>query len=165
VPSRQLLTGKWIAAAAFAVGGLALNLAGFTAVFEWSDINPSATLIVPLLVWIVCGLVPAALLGAALLLLTGASSRTLKDAQARLSIVAMAPMMTSMFVVFFPGATGRWWMAVPVIGQQALIGEALRGHAVSPLQASVLASMTLMATATVLLLAGRAMNRNEITAS
>ena len=107
---------------------------------------------------------PVALLGAALHLLTGAASRTLKDAQARLSIVALVPMMTGMFLVFFPDSIGRWWFAIPVVGQQALIGEVLRGHAVSLLQAGALAVLTLAATAALLLTAGRVMNRNEIAA-
>jgi ABC-type Na+ efflux pump permease subunit len=114
---------------------------------------------------VVCGLVPLALLGAALHILTGAASRTLKDAQARLSIITLVPMMTGMFLVFFPDTIGRWWFAIPVIGQQALIGEALRGHSVSLLQAGVLALLTLAATTAVVLTAGRVMSRNEAAAS
>ena len=112
-----------------------------------------------------CGLRPLALLGAALHILTGAASRTLKDAQARLSIVALVPMMTGMFLVFFPDTIGRWWFALPIVGQQALFGEALRGHTVSLLQAGVLAFLTLTATAAVVLTAGRVKSRNEATAS
>lgn len=40
IPSLQLVAGKWIAVAAFAIAGLTLNLVGFTAVFEWSRITP-----------------------------------------------------------------------------------------------------------------------------
>jgi ABC-type Na+ efflux pump permease subunit len=116
------------------------------------------------LLWVACGLVPVALLGAAIHLLTGAASRTLKEAQARLTIVALVPMMTSMFLVFFPGTISRWWIAIPVIGQQALINEALRGGAVTLLQAVTLAIMTLATTAALVLAAGRVMHRNEITA-
>ena len=39
IPSLHLIAGKWIAVAVFAVAGLALTLAGFTAVFEWSGIE------------------------------------------------------------------------------------------------------------------------------
>ena len=165
IPSLHLMAGKWIAVAVFAIGGLAVNLAAFTAVFEWSGIEAPAGTTGPLLLWIVCGLAPVALLGAALHLLTGAASRTLKDAQARLSIVTLVPMMTGMFLVFFPGTIQQWWFAIPMIGPQALIGEALRGHAVSLLQAVTLALLTLVATSALLLAAGRVMSRNEITAA
>jgi sodium transport system permease protein len=165
VPSLHLVVGKWIAVAIFAVAGLAVTLAAFTTVFEWSGIEPPAGTRGPLLLWIVCGLVPVALLGAALHLLTGAVSLTLKDAQAKLSMVAMVPMMTGMFLVFFPDTVGEWWFTIPVIGQQALIGEALRGHAVSLLHAGTLAVLTLAATTAVLWAAGRAMSRNDIAAT
>jgi len=165
VPSLHLIVGKWIAVAVFAVGGLAVTLTAFTAVFEWSGVATPTGTTGPLLVWIVCGLVPVALLGAALHLLTGSASRTLKDAQAKLSMVAMAPMMTGMFLVFFPDTAGQWWFAVPVIGQQALIGEALRGHAVSLLQTGTLAVFTLASTTAVLWIAGRFMSRNDIAAT
>jgi sodium transport system permease protein len=165
IPSRELVAGKWIAVAAFAVAGLALNLAGFTAVFEWSHVNPPSGTTAPFALWVVCGLLPVALLGAALHILTGTASRTLKDAQARLSIVTLVPMMTGMFLVFFPDTIGRWWFAIPVIGQQALVGEALRGHTVSVMQSAVLALVTLAATVGVVLTAGRVMSRNAAAAS
>lgn len=164
-PSLQLVAGKWIAVAVFAVAGVGLNLVAFTAAFEWNRITPPGGTTGPFAVWVVCGLLPLALLGAALHILTGAASRTLKDAQARLSIVALVPMMTGMFLVFFPDTIGRWWFAMPIVGQQALFSEALRGHTVSLLQAGVLAFLTLTATAAVVLTAGRVMSRNEATAS
>jgi len=163
--SLQLVAGKWIAVAVFAVAGLVLNLVGFTAVFEWSRITPPSGTTGPFALWVVCGLLPLALLGAALHILTGAASRTLKDAQARLSIVTLVPMMTGMFLVFFPHTIGRWWFAMPVIGQQALFGEALRGHTVSPLQAGVLALLTLAATTAVVMTASRVMSRHGAAAS
>jgi sodium transport system permease protein len=165
IPSLQLVAGKWIAVAAFGVVGLALNLVGFTAVFEWSHLTPPPGMTGPFALWIVCGLLPLALLGAAVHILTGAASRTLKDAQARLSIVTLVPMMTGMFLVFFPDTIGRWWFAMPIVGQQALFGEALRGHTVSLLPAGVLALLTLAATTVVVLTAGRVMSRNGATAS
>ena len=164
IPSLHLVAGKWIAVGVFAIAGLAVNLAAFTAAFEWSGIEAPAGTTGALLLWIVCGLVPIALLGAALHVLTGTASRTLKDAQARLSIVTLVPMMTGMFIIFFPDTIGRWWFAMPVIGQQALIGEALRGHAVSLLHAATLAFLTLAATALLVLAAGRMMRRNETAA-
>jgi sodium transport system permease protein len=163
ISSLHLIAGKWIAVAVFAVAGLALNLVAFTVVFEWNGIQVGGSA-AQVVLWIVCGLIPVALLGAALHLLTGAASRTLKEAQARLSVVALVPMMTGMFLVFFPDSIGRWWFAIPVVGQQALIGEVLRGHAVSLLQAGALALLTLGATAGLVLTAGRVMNRNEIAA-
>src|SRR5687767_882774 len=44
VPPLDLVAGKWIAVAAFSVAGLIVNLAGFTAVFEWGRIEPPHTM-------------------------------------------------------------------------------------------------------------------------
>jgi ABC-type Na+ efflux pump permease subunit len=133
-------------------------------VFEWGGVEPSAGLAGVLLLWMLCGLVPLALFGAALDLLTGATSRTVKDAQAKLSMVTFAPMVVGMFLIFFPDWIGQWWFAVPVVGQQALIGAGLRGEAVSVVQAGVLGMLTLAATAVALLAAARLMSRDEFVA-
>jgi sodium transport system permease protein len=161
ITTLQLVAGKWIAVAVFAVAGVVLNLVGFTIVFEWSGINPPGASYAPFALWIVFGLVPVTLLGAALHVLTGTASRTLKEAQARLSIVTLVPMMTGMFLVFFPDTVGRMAFAIPVIGQQALIGAVVRGETVTPLQVGALALVTLSAAYLVVVAAGRLMSRNE----
>jgi sodium transport system permease protein len=161
----HVILGKWLAVAVFTLAGLLLTLVGFTAVFEWGGINPSSQTTAVVLLWIGCGLIPLALLGAALDLLTGAASKTLKDAQARLSTVMFAPMIVGMFLVFFPEWIGRAWFVLPVIGQQALIGAGLRGEAVPVWQAVLLGGLTLALTALTLAAAGRAMNRDQNFAS
>jgi sodium transport system permease protein len=164
IPPLQLVSGKWLAVAAFAVAGLVLNLAAFTVVFEWNGIAPPGGTNGLIVLWIVCGLLPVALMGAALHVLTGTASRTLKDAQARLSVVTLVPMMAGMFLVFFPDTIGRWSFTIPVLGQQALIGAALRGQAVSVLHGAVLAIVTLAAAAAFVLIAGRMMGQDDIVA-
>ena len=130
----HLVAGKWIAVAAFGVAGLVLNLVGFTAVFEWSRITPPNGTTWPFVLWVVCGLVPLALLGAALHILTGTASRTLKDAQARLSIVTLVPMMTGMFLVFFPDTIGAGGSPCPSSVNRRCSGRRCAGT-VSLLQA------------------------------
>jgi hypothetical protein len=107
---------------------------------------------------------PLALFGAALDLLAATTCKTLKEAQARLSFVMFVPMMVGFFLVFFPGRLGTWRFAVPVIGQQALIGAGLRGEAISIMQAATLVIVTVGATAMMLLAAARSLSRNEIVA-
>ena len=161
VSRNDLVVGKWIGVAFFATAGLALNLAAFSAVFEWRGVNPSGEVKQAILLWIVCGLLPLALFGAALDLLTGAASRTMKEALARLSLVMLAPMMVGMFLVFFPAWSGRWWFVIPVFGQQALIGAGLRGETMRLWQTGALAALTAAATAVTLWAAARALRRGE----
>ena len=160
-----LITGKWIAVSAFTLAGLGLNLAAFTAVFEWGGVVPPGEVTEVFLLWILCGLVPLALFGAALDLLAASTCRTVKEAQARLSTVMFVPMIVGMFLVFFPGWIGRWWFAVPVVGQQALIGAGLGGEAVSVLQAGLLGLLLTTAVAVMALVAAaRGLDRDEIVA-
>ena len=123
----HLVAGKWIAVSVFSLAGLILSLVGFTLVFEWSGSVTSGHLTSVFLLWIVCGLVPLALLDAALDLAAAAMCHNVKEAQSRLSIVMSLPMSVGMLLVFFPESVGRWWYAVPIVGQQALIGTGLRG--------------------------------------
>jgi sodium transport system permease protein len=164
VSRHDVVVGKWIGVSAFALAGLALTLGAFTMVFESGGIDTRPQLAGVMLLWIVCGLVPLALFGAALDLLTGATSRSVKDAQAKLSMLTFAPMIVGMFLIFFPDWIGKWWFVVPVVGQQALIGAGLRGETVSLVQAGVLAILTLAATAVALLAASRLMSRDEFVA-
>jgi len=160
----SVITGKWMAVSAFALAGLALNLAAFTAVFEWGGVVPPPELTGVFLLWIACGLVPLTLFGAALDLLAAATCRTVKEAQARLTIITFVPMIVGMFLVFFPGWAERWWFVVPVVGQQALIGAGLRGEVVSVAQAGLLGLLTMIVAGTALLAAARALDRDEIVA-
>src|SRR5262245_22059671 len=161
VSRMHVIVGKWIAVAFFALAGLALNLVAFTAIFEWRGVNPTGEVRQVFLLWVGAGLLPLALFGAALDLLTGASSRTTKDAHARLSIVMLCPMMVGMFLVSFPGWIGRWWFAVPVVGQRALIGAGLRGEAVSLWQVGALALLTAATAAAGLWASARVLIRDE----
>jgi hypothetical protein len=117
------------------------------------------------LLWTACGLVPLALLGAALDLLAAATCRTTKEAHVRLTIVTFVPMMVGMALIFSPGWVGRWWYALPIVGQQALIGAGLRGDVVSAVQSSVLGLVTMAAAAIAIRATARALDRDEILAA
>ncbi len=118
VPRRDVIIGKWIGVSTFTLAGLVLTLAAFTVVFEWGGIELRPQFAGVLLLWIVCGLVPLALFGAALDLLTGATSRTVKDAHAKLSMVTFAPMIVGMFLVFFPDWIGSGGLPCRLLGSR-----------------------------------------------
>jgi sodium transport system permease protein len=158
----DLVIGKWLAASVFALAGLALNLAGFTLAFEWGGIAPPDGLSRVFLLWIVCGLVPLALFGTSINLLAASVCRTTKEAHVRLTMVTFVPMVVGMALVFFPGWVGRWWYALPVVGQQALIGAGLQGNAVSAVQSSILGLVTLAVAALAILGAARVLDRDDI---
>ena len=155
-----LVTGKWIAVTAFALGALALNCLATVAVLMWAA--PAALVSRgPLIaIWIALGLVPLAALGAALSLLVAVRCRTTKEASTALRFVTFVPMVVGMFLVFFPSWTGRIWFLLPVVGQQALIG--LPAGEVPVARAALLAIVTLAAAAPVLVAATRVLGRDDI---
>jgi sodium transport system permease protein len=157
----HLVAGKWIAVSMFSLAGLMLNLVGFTLVFEWSGTVTPGHLTTVFLLWIVCGLVPLALLGAALDLAAAATCHSIKEAHSRLSIVTFVPMSVGMFLIFFPGWVGQWWYVVPIVGQQALIGTGLRGGAVSAVQATCLGLVTIAAAAIAVMMTARSLDRSD----
>jgi uncharacterized membrane protein YjdF len=77
-------------------------------------------------------------------------------------MVTFVPMVVGMALVFFPGWVGRWWYALPVVGQQALIGAGLQGNAVSAVQSSILGLVTLAVAALAILGAARVLDRDDI---
>jgi sodium transport system permease protein len=160
----QLVTGKWMAVSVFSIAGLILSLVGFTLVFEWSGVVTPGELNRVILLWIVAGLMPLALLGAAMNLAAACTCQTVKEAHSRLSIVMFLPMSVGMFLVFFPEWIGRWWSVVPLVGQQALIGAGLRGEAVSILQAVCLGFITLVLTAAAVVTTARCLDRSDAVA-
>jgi sodium transport system permease protein len=156
----EVLIGKWIAVTVFALGALTLNIAGL--VFVLARTAPLALMwrFPQLVVWVAFGLVPLALLAAALTLLVSTTFRTTKEAHTGLSFLMFAPMIVGMFLVFFPGWAGGLSFALPIVGQQALI--ALPAYPVPLARGAVLAVVTSAATIAVLIGAARLLNRDEI---
>jgi ABC-type Na+ efflux pump permease subunit len=78
---RDILTGKWIAVSVFAVGSLMVSLAGFAVVLAKEAPESFAAAAPQLFAWICLGLIPLALMGAALQLLASTRCRSIKEAQ------------------------------------------------------------------------------------
>ena len=163
IARRDIVLGKWLATCAFALGALAINIAGVAVVMALRAPEALAANAVPLAAWVALGLAPLACFAAALELLASATCRTTKEANTLLTFVVFVPMLVGMFLVFYPvSATG--WVAVPVVGQQLVVERALRGAPVPLLLNIVLALVT--ATAVIPALAGvtRVLRRGDVLA-
>jgi sodium transport system permease protein len=141
VSGSEIVIGKWIAVVAFALASLALN--GLGTILVLALASPSVLIWrgPQLALWMTLGLVPLALLGAAVNLLVAVMCRTTKEAHGALRFLAFVPMLIGMFLVFFPTGSSRLWMVLPIVGQQALIGAA--PHIVPIGESLVLAVLTL----------------------
>jgi sodium transport system permease protein len=163
ITTRHLVLGKWLATCAFALGALAVNIAGVVAVIALRAPGSFAANVLPLAPWVFLGLAPLACFAAAFLLLTSAACRTTKEATNWLTLVVFVPMMAAMFLVFYP-VSANGWLAVPIVGQQ-LIALRVLGGAPAPLFHGLLLAFV-TAAATIPALAGVAMvlNRDQVLA-
>lgn len=131
VPRLELVTGKWLAAAIFAVIGMALTLGLMSAAiamvpFADAGVRFSFT-VVQSLQWLAVVL-PAGLLAPALEVYLASFARTFKEAQSYMGFVILVPMLGPMGAVFFPDAIGPWVAPVPVLGQFELANEIIAGE-------------------------------------
>ena len=131
IPRADVAIGKWIATSLFAIAGLVVNLAGFAIALGLAPGASFAERFPLLAVWATFGLVPLAILAAALELLISSLCRTMKEAHTYLSLVVFAPMLVGMFLTFFPHRPGGWSLLVPLLGQQSLLERGLSGEHLS----------------------------------
>jgi sodium transport system permease protein len=159
VPTRQIVLGKWSAVATFALTILGVSLVASAAVL--STAAPAVLLSRggQLGIWIALGLIPLTFFGAAMSVLVALVCRTTKEASTAMRLLVFAPMVSGMFLVFFPTWAERLWF-VPLLGQQALV--ALADPATALVRGSVLAVLTAAGTMGALMGAVSALGRAEV---
>ena len=154
VSRRDVLLGKWAAVSAFAAGGLLLCLGAFALVYP-----PGTFAGLEMMLW--TGLIPLAMLAAALEIAVSAICSSTKEAHTYLSMVVFVPMILGIFAVFFPGAVAGARDVLPVSGQLEQMEAWIRTGAPAIASSGALAVVTLAATAAVLAAAGRWMERDD----
>jgi sodium transport system permease protein len=147
----HLLLGKWLAVAAFSLGGLALNLAGFALVFHRMPAPAVALCLIPL-----------SLLAAAIQLWVSTLCRGIKEAQTYLSMLVFLPMGLGMFMVFSPVARDGFWKFLPVAGQQVQLQAAMRGGALDLWRALVLGIGTAALAGLALMAAANRLEQDDV---
>ena len=136
VPRWQVMLGKMSATATFAFASLLLTLLAFRFAFPLLptgalgvDLNLSARAIGSILMIIS----PVVILAAAMLTTLAALAKSLREAQSYMGLVFMIPMIPSLIFMVNPMKPETWMMAIPMFSQNLLIGEFVRGEAVSTL--------------------------------
>ena len=157
-----VIVGKWLAASVFSLGGLIITLAASAAVCE--VVAPSNPLFTghALFCWGVLGLLPLAVLAAALQVAISTVSRTAKEAQTYLSLLIFVPMGIAMFLLFFPRQLGHWAVFIPIAGQQLIAQSGMNDGQWSIAQAFILALITTGLAAATVIGSGRMLERDGI---
>jgi sodium transport system permease protein len=86
----------------------------------------------PAVLGMVVAMVPLALMASALQMLMATYARSFKEAQTYLQLFQLLPTLPGMLLAISPVQSQLWMFAVPVLGQQMLVGEVMRGEVLGP---------------------------------
>ncbi|HEV2846584.1 MAG TPA: ABC transporter permease subunit [Thermoanaerobaculia bacterium] len=151
VSRADLAAGKWMAAAAFNLLGVTLTVLVSFLALRWDRLE---RLDVPVALSggdalrILALLIPLALFAPALQMLVALFARSFKEAQTYLSLLLFVPILPGFIFAFQRIGTEPWMHGTPMLAQQVLISDLLRGQAADP-AAHVLATAATLAAAAV----------------
>lgn len=131
VSRRALVVGKWLATTAFAAFSIVLTLTLTLLALAFVDLDELGIVLAlgPVeIAGVLAATVPIALLAAAAQLLIATFARSFKEAQTYLSLLMLVPMIPGMVMSIKPIHSALWMMPIPLLGQQVLLMDVLRGE-------------------------------------
>ncbi len=158
----EIVTGKWLAIVAFDAMVVLLTLAGFYLTLNFA---PLPAVGVPFLfgatelMRFLAILAPLMAMLPAALLYVGTRGRTLKEAQANVSVLLFIVSMLPVVQLFLQKREPAWLLWAPVSAQYTLLSRALRGDAIPALDWLQSAAMPLLLTALMLVAVARLLGR------
>ena len=164
IRARDLVVGKWLASAALAVIGLALELVVAHLVLTklpLEEIGMSWRLSLPMLAIVIGAGIPLCLLVSAVQVAMAMNSKTFKEAQATANLVTLVPMVP-LFVIPMLDLGTQWWMyAVPVLSNQTLFQALATGQAPGALSFALACLPPLLLAAAAMALAAQRMQSEQ----
>jgi sodium transport system permease protein len=160
VPARDLVVGKWLAAASLAVLGVTLELLLAHAILSWmplEEIGLSWRVTWGDLVLVCLASLPLSLFAAALQVALAMNARSFKEAQSVLSIVTLLPMVPGIAVSMLELKPAMWMYLVPMLSNQTLLRETAKGEALGPLPFLLTFACSLLASLLAVAFASRRM--------
>jgi sodium transport system permease protein len=168
LPTRrwELVVGKLLAALPFAPFAVLLTLCAFWVAFDAVPLEDvlgiKLALSAPALAGIFLIALPMILLASALQMIVATFTRSFKEAQTYVSLMALLPALPGLGVAFLPIKPGLVYMLIPTFGQQLLINQLMRGEPLDPLFVTVSTLATLVAAGTLIIVAVRLYQREQI---
>ena len=126
----ELATGKWMALCVLDLIVVAVTLGGFYLTLRF---GPLPAIGIPFLFGLpqysafIVILIPMVLLSPAILLYVGMRARSVKEAQANLSLLLFAASILPVVQMFMQRKEPEWLLSVPIAGQYSLLSRILRG--------------------------------------
>ena len=165
LPRWQIMAGKLLATTLFALLTLGLGLIAFVYAMGFL---PTADMDMALnLDFRVAGLAfvlvsPVALLAAALLTILAAFAKSFREAQSYMGLVILVPMIPSFWIMIDPTRTETWMTLVPLLSQNVLILELVRGEPINTLWHALSIGSTLLLALILAAIAGTLYNRPKL---
>jgi sodium transport system permease protein len=130
--SRDALTlGKWLATTIFSSIGLVITLVGSVVALSRvpvGEIGLTLTFDTAQGVAVFAALLPLSFAAAGIQMLVASFARSFREAQTYLSVLTLLPTLPAVFLMLNPMKSEAWMAGVPVLGQQALLIDVLRGE-------------------------------------
>lgn len=129
-----VVTGKWIAAVVAALLALLVCVAAFAATVRavpLESLGVKARFGPREIALVLAAATPLAVFASALQMLLSTLARSFKEAQTYLQLFMMLPFLPAAYLAIAPVEPRAWMMAVPILGQDMLLMDVLRGEAAS----------------------------------
>ncbi len=130
-PRGAVVTGKWLATVAMALASVVITLAAYLLVVRrvpLEDLGVKARFDAPAALGMAAAVLPLTLAASAVQMWVSTYARSFKEAQTYLSLLMVVPMLPGMVLALSPLQPKLWMFAVPVLGQELLAGEVMRGE-------------------------------------
>jgi len=130
----HLLTGKLLATISFGLMTMVITLITFKLVMPFMPLEKMGVTIdlgLKNLSILALVLAPLAFLAASLQTIVATFSKSFKEAQTYVGILIIVPMIPSMALMLMPVKEKLWMMAIPVLSQNLIINQIMRGEQVA----------------------------------
>ena len=165
VPRWQVMSGKLATTMLFAMASLALTLLSFKLTMPLMPIGTfgvDLSITTRSMVLILLVIAPVAILAASLLTLLAAFAKSYREAQSYMGLVVIIPLIPSIIFMSNPIRPETWMMSIPMFSQNLLIGEIIRGDAVSLVWYALSIASTLVIGLTLAIIAANLYNKPHL---
>ncbi|WP_154224124.1 ABC transporter permease [Marinicella rhabdoformis] len=133
VSRSAILSGKLAATVSFGLLTLVLTVLAFKLTLPWypfEKLGMSFDLDIMSMALMFLVLAPLALLAGSIQTIIAAFAKTFREAQTYVGLLIMIPMIPSMMLMFLPVKEKLWMMAIPILNQNLIINQMIRGEVV-----------------------------------
>ena len=133
VSRSAILSGKLAATISFGLLTLVLTVLAFKLTLPWypfEKLGMSFDLDIMSMALMFLVLAPLALLAGSIQTIIAAFAKTFREAQTYVGLLIMIPMIPSMMLMFLPVKEKLWMMAIPILNQNLIINQMIRGEVV-----------------------------------